>query len=135
MNVPLGDLNPKFLRYGTRREMGTFRQPDGSDVTRMHDQVYLTHVDRIEDAQGVQFLCPKCFVANGGAVGTHRVICWSRSRGVPDDANPAPGRWKLDGTGLHDLTLNGDPGSRSVKLTGDGCQWHGYITNGEATDA
>lgn len=86
------------------------------------------------EAQGLLFLCPKCFVANGGAVGTHSVICWSRSAGVSDDEPPKPGRWTWHGTGFEDLTLESDPpgGSRSVLLTG-GCGWHGFITNGEVT--
>ena len=85
-------------------------------------------------AQGVEFLCPVCFVKNGGKTGTHRVICWSRSRGVPDDLNPKPGRWTLEGTGYNDLTLNGDPPSsaRSVRLSSP-CGWHGFVTNGEVT--
>jgi hypothetical protein len=91
-------------------------------------------VGRIEDAQGISFLCPKCFAANGGAVGTHSVICWSQSRGAPDAAVPGPGRWRMDGTGLHDFTLNADPprSARSVALNG-GCAWHGFVTNGDAT--
>lgn len=96
--------------------------------------VNLPYVDRLEDAQGISFLCPACFVKNGGKVGTHQVICWSRSRGVPEDARPGPGRWKLVGTSIDDLTLDADPPStqRSVQLTG-GCNWHGHITNGEVT--
>lgn len=93
-------------------------------------------MDNINDAHGVEFLCPKCFAANSGPVGTHAVICWSRSRGVPDEADPKPGRWTLEGTGMHDLTLNGDAvgggGARSVLLT-SGCAWHGFVTNGEVT--
>lgn len=94
---------------------------------------YQVPVDVIEQAQGVRFLCPKCFAANGGKVGTHGVVCWSRSRGVPDEAHPQPGRWKLDGTSLDDLTLNADAPSvaRSVQLIG-GCEWHGHVTNGVA---
>lgn len=113
----LADLRPQFLRYVI----------EGGRVS-------YHHVDTIAEAQGVSFLCPKCFAANGGAAGTHLVICWSRSRGVPDDARPGPGRWLLNGTGYADLTLDGDGASRSVALTG-GCAWHGFITNGEATDA
>jgi hypothetical protein len=91
------------------------------------------HVDTIGEATGVSFLCPKCFGANGGRRGTHMVICWSRDRGTPDDLSPKPGRWSLVGTGLHDLTLEGEGGkSRSVLLTG-GCGWHGFVTNGEVT--
>lgn len=116
--VKLLDLDPSFLRY----------EPRGR-------KIYYREVGTIAEAQGIKFLCPKCFKANRGPVGTHSVICWSRSRGVPDKAKPGPGRWKLDGSGFHDLTLNGDPGSRSVLLEGAGCGWHGFITNGKVTDA
>lgn len=110
------DLKPKFLRYEERA-----------------DGIFFPYVDTIDAAQGVEFLCPKCFTANGGSVGTHAVICWSRSRGVPDHAEPRPGRWKMEGTGLNDLTLNADPPgtARSVQLLG-GCLWHGFVTDGEA---
>jgi hypothetical protein len=93
-------------------------------------------VETISEAHGIRFLCPKCFKANGGSVGTHSVICWSRSRGTPDDEPPLPGRWAIVGTGFEDLTLNADPpsGARSVALSG-GCQWHGFVTNGDVTDA
>lgn len=118
--MKLIELQPQFLRY----ERG------------VDDVVHMVHVDAIEQAQGITFLCPKCFAANGGTRGTHGVICWSRARGTPDDALPGPGRWKLDGTGYHDLSLNADPPAtaRSVLLTG-GCGWHGYVTAGEVTDA
>jgi hypothetical protein len=87
-------------------------------------------VDNIQDAHGIMFLCPKCFQANNGGVGTHSVICWFKGRGVSDDENPKPGRWEAVGTGLNDLTLKA--GSSSILLTG-GCQWHGFIRNGTAT--
>lgn len=111
------DLEPQFLCYEPHE-----------------DGIYFVPVQTIEQAQGVRFLCPKCFEINHGRSGTHQVICWSRSKGVPDEAHPAPGRWKLDGTGLHDLTLNADPPGtqRSVKLEG-GCEWHGHVTNGEVS--
>jgi hypothetical protein len=89
-------------------------------------------VDTLAEAQGVRFLCPKCFRDNGGNVGTHQVICWSAERGTPADATPGPGRWKMEGTGLEDLTLSGENGkSSSVWLTG-GCGYHGFIKNGLA---
>lgn len=115
--MKLSDLEPQFLRHERR---------DGSE--------FFCFVETIAEAQGIEFLCPKCFAANGGPVGTHAVICWSRSRGIPDDVSPKPGRWRLDGTSLNDLSLNADPPStaRSVLLTG-GCAWHGYITNGDVT--
>lgn len=143
--VRLTDLAPSFLRREARDEPCQAHKDNGylNDAQHVHTDdcwetrrgvVYLPYVDRIEDAQGVAFLCPKCFKANGGATGTHSVICWSRSRGIPDDAKPGPGRWLLVGSGLVDLTLNGDGGSRSVAVIG-GCAWHGFVTNGEVTDA
>lgn len=104
-------------------------------------------VEHIDEAQGLRFLCPKCYLANRGAIGTHSVICWSRSRGVADTETPGPGRWKIEGTAFHDLTLNADlpSGARSIDLTvrkprtaEDGpwtpsCGWHGFVTNGEVT--
>lgn len=115
--MKLAELEAEFLRYE--------RRGDG--------HTYLPKAEGIEQAQGVLFLCPKCFERNGGPRGTHSVICWSSSRGVPDFAEPKPGRWKLVGTGLHDLTLEAElpGGARSVQLLG-GCEWHGFVTNGEA---
>ncbi len=90
---------------------------------------------KMAGAQGVKFLCPKCFATNRGPVGTHSVICWSRSAGTPEEMQPGPGRWKMDGSGISDLTLNGDAigggGARSVLLT-SGCGWHGFINSGWA---
>ena len=117
----LTELEPQFLRLAREGELTS----DGRKFS---------WVDTLAEAQGIRFLCPLCFVTNQGPVGTHQVICWSRSRGVPDDETPNPGRWTLDGTGYDDLTLNGDPpgNARSVQLT-SGCKWHGHVTNGEVT--
>lgn len=112
MPLLLRELEPEWIRLS---EGGGFRR-----------------VDTIAEAQGVMFKCPKCFAANKGPAGTHMVICWSRSRGVPESASPGPGRWRLEGTCFHDLTLAADPPNkkRSVKLTG-GCGWHDHVTCGE----
>jgi hypothetical protein len=96
-------------------------------------QVSHGKVDKIEDAQGVMFLCPLCWRTNNGPRGTHMVLCWDGERGVPADAFPFPGRWKMVGTGLHDLTLDASPGkTRSVLLTA-GCRWHGFVTDGDTS--
>lgn len=106
--MKLVDLKPRFLRAPSERTRET--------------------VGGIEDAHGVQFQCPKCLSTDG-----HFIICWSRA--APAAMRPGPGRWILIGTSLEDLTLNAYPGTtRSVALIG-GCAWHGYITNGEVTDA
>lgn len=92
-------------------------------------------------AQGVMFQCPKC--AEGKERGeedgrrfVHSVICWFKTPigadPVPDDAFPKPGRWNPSGTSLDDLTFV-EPGAVSVLLTGEGCGWHGFVRNGEAT--
>lgn len=115
--MKLTELQPKFLRHELR--------VDGE---------YHVRVDSIDQATGIMFLCPKCFAEKDGPRGVHSVICWSRSRGTPDSAQPNPGRWAMVGTSFDDLTLNADPPAtaRSVVLLGD-CGWHGFITNGEVT--
>ena len=113
--MKLRDLEPTFVKVTS---------PNGS---------YQCDVPMAE-AQGVDFLCPRCFLANSGPVGTHHILCWSRSRGAPDDILPRPGRWALVGTSLDDLTLDSDPPgtARSVQIT-SGCCAHFYVTNGEVT--
>lgn len=136
----LVDLEPQFLRY----EMQEHDQATSAIIREPGKYPVFVSVPTIAEAQGVEFLCPKCFVTKGGPIGTHAVICWSSSAGVPDDAQPGPGRWKLVGTGFADLTLAEEPGkSRSVALNCEclepdgskGPGWHGYITGGEATNA
>lgn len=130
------DLEPQFRRLDQRPESWTEAPPGEPDRVVHGLRSYHVAVHSIADAQGVEFLCPKCFADNNGPVGTHMVMLWSRSRGVPDDATPGPGRWTLHGTSYADLTVHGDPvgNPRSVQLNG-GCGWHGFITNGEVTNA
>ena len=112
----LRDLDAEFICSGLFN----------SEVSGFH------RVETMTEAQGIIFLCPKCFAANGGRVGTHAVICWSRSRGAPEDFSPLPGRWALAGTGIDDLSLNVDSGCEkdSVQLIG-GCNAHYLVKNGD----
>jgi len=90
------------------------------------------YTEDFSEAEGVWFACPACFAKNGGLAGTHYICCWSPK--VPLGVSPGPGRWEMHGTGIHDLTLEGDSArqkSRSVHLTGAGCGAHFYVTNGE----
>ncbi len=87
-------------------------------------------VPTLAEADGLMFLCPKCFAANNGHVGTHMVLCWFEGK-VPDDLDPKPGRWNPVGTGLDDLTFVAGKKSNSVLLIG-GCDWHGFVANGGA---
>lgn len=93
------------------------------------DSHHFRFVDSIGDADGVEFLCPKCFAANAGPIGTHAVICWSPS--VPQDTSPTPGRWEMKGAGIEDLTLVA--GSSSVLLKG-GCAAHFFVRDGAIVD-
>jgi hypothetical protein len=121
--VRLRELEPQFARREIRP---CSPGPDCSVVSPHTEHEYWVPVDAIAEADGVQFLCPKCFIANGGDVGTHSIMCW-RPR-VPADVDPKPGRWELDGTGLDDLTLRA--GSSSILLSGPGCGAHFFIRNG-----
>ena len=129
MNIRLVDLDPQFMRRELKQVDPTVfvdgvLHPSGTAE-------YWPKVDRLEDAHGIRFLCPKCFEANGGAVGTHSVICWFEDR-VPDDVQLGPGRWKPTGTGFEDLSFVPGKRSNSVLLIG-GCAWHGFVTNGAVT--
>lgn len=91
-------------------------------------RITLPFANQLADAHGIKFLCPLCVGESH-----HSVICWFEGR-VPDEAQPGPGRWTPQGTGFDDLTFV--PGA-SIKATSialhGGCNWHGFITNGEAS--
>ena len=91
--------------------------------------VIYPHVDTIEEAKGIRYLCPKCFAANGGSVNTHRMV--NMTPAVGQEFRPTPGRWNFAGTGLDDLSLVA--GSSSIAVTG-GCEAHYWITNGRIAD-
>lgn len=94
---------------------------------------YVAAVSTLAAAHGISFLCPKCYHANGGKIGTHSVTCWFEGC-VPDNANPGPGRWTPAGSGISDLTFvpSAAQPRTSVLLTG-GCKWHGHVVGGHAT--
>lgn len=107
------------------------------DVTQ-HEEV-----DTLTEAQGIMFQCPKCASEPGhgpgtglpdgiGCRGVHYVLCWFEDRGIPDTANPKPGRWNPTGTSLDDLSFVPGKKSHSIQLLG-ACNWHGFVTNGDAT--
>jgi len=127
-------LKPQFYRYELQPDNWIEQLPDGTRRPVSGLRGLYVRVNGIQDAMGIMYLCPRCFTANDGRVGTHQILNWSKTAGTPDDADPK-GRWVLRGTGYDDLTLDAEPGrTRSVLLIG-GCAWHGYITNGEVTDA
>jgi hypothetical protein len=104
------DLEPQFVRKTAEGWTESSDGPSGAD--------------------GVRFLCPKCFLQNNGPVGTHSVLCWAPH--MSDNLEPKPGRWLPVGTGLVDLSLVACP--TSVQL-GSGCKAHFIVANGEVTFA
>lgn len=99
-------------------------------LKRIDDRSYRSEGVPFAEADGILFLCPKCFIANNGPVGTHSVLCWRPH--VPQTMSPKPGRWDFQGTSVEDLTLVA--GSSSVLLTG-GCCAHFFVRNGEIVGA
>lgn len=94
-------------------------------VKRISDHEFFT-VENLILADGICFLCPKCFQEKGDSKGVHSIICWAPN--VPQTTSPTPGRWEMLGTGFEDLELKA--GSSSVLLDG-GCRAHFFIRNGE----
>lgn len=101
------DLEPQFIRREER-----------------HDGIYHPYVDDLRTAQGIMFMCPKCYEANLGPIGTHAILCWFSNRDVPDFISPFNGRWNVGGKSYADLSL-----TPSIRLTA-GCMWHGFVLNG-----
>lgn len=92
-----------------------------------------SRVETLAEADGVEFLCPKCFRSNKNSrVGVHTIICWFVGK-VPNWLSPGPGRWIPSGTSLEDLTFvkDKDHPRCSVQLLA-GCKWHGFVANGGA---
>lgn len=139
----LRDLEAVFLRREVRDEERTFIKPeiwavrkdgpwtDSDIMTGIRPCVFHVPVETLDAADGIEFLCPKCFAACGGKIGCHMVICWFENK-VSDDAEPKPGRWWPTGTGLDALSFVPHSHSNSVLLLG-GCGWHGFVTLGDAT--
>lgn len=136
--MKLTELEPQFYRYETRVEeytvvVGdplTWKEGDPTQqVTRPRQ--YKIPVETLAEAQGVCFLCPVCFVTNGGRIGTHLCEVTFEGRGAEPTQGTqnerGPVRWTVAGTGVDDLTT-----TPSILLLG-GCGWHGYITAGEVT--
>lgn len=126
------DLDPKWVNYAEGG--GIWERGDVHSHVAYHpdsegDVDAPASTTDFASADGVMFLCPACFVKNGGAVGTEEVCIWFAGRSnVPADAVPGPGRWTASGTSFDDLTL-----TPSVNV--DHEHWHGFLRAGEVTHA
>lgn len=99
-------------------------------VTRTENG-FLEHDDFADVVDGLFFLCPACFAANGNSnVGTHSVLCWQPH--IPQDVNPVPGRWSISvppgQASYENVTLVA--GSSSVWLQGSKCGAHFFVRAG-----
>ncbi len=137
--MTLLELDPRFVRYETRPtecnivdgDETTWQERGCPTVCVTEPREFTIPVGSLGEAQGVEFLCPKCYVENGGRVGTHLCAVTFHGRGaLPEQGShngERPTRWSVSGNGMADLTL-----SPSIQLIG-GCAWHGHVTNGSIT--
>ena len=137
--MKLIDLEPEFERWfkGIADEHLGQTLPDGTIQWGGFETDYIAHPDNLAEAQGLCFLCPKCFLeaekvrAAGGRMGVHSVEISFAGRGLQDDQGmrnkDGPVRWQVSGTGFDDLTVT----PSILVLTG--CGYHGFITNGEVS--
>jgi hypothetical protein len=96
----------------------TLRDLEATFIQRTDDG--WRHVDAIAKADGLHFLCPKCFRDNKGAIGTHVIVCWSPKIAAGMGHGIEPGRWYLRGNSLDDLSL----------VAGSSSGAHFFVTNG-----
>lgn len=128
------DLEPCFIVYVERMEnrerlkhgVSPTNYTDADFEMREEMQQYLHEVDTLAEAQGITFLCPKCYGVNGGCIGTHEVQVTFRDRGVLDhqgahNTDGRPTRWAVSGMGFDDIVIQ-----PSILLQG-GCGWHGFV--------
>jgi hypothetical protein len=131
------DLDPQFVKIEYKVETWTRGKPDGSTEQVTEPREYHEPVPSTAGADGIFFLCPKCYVTNNGNMGTHGVICWQPH--VSQTVLPIPGRWSFRGAGYHDLTLVADSSSillacKCKSKPGEPpctcCKAHFFIRNG-----
>ncbi len=128
----LAALEARFLRHERRpaTEEHLRLNPPGSPGYRDH-QDWFVPAGTFAEAHGVKFLCPKSFAADGGPRGSHSVYIWFEGSPVPPEIGRNKEgqtvRWRASGTSLDDLTL-----TPSIQEEDDACQWHGFVTNGNA---
>lgn len=129
--MKLADLEARFVdhRVELADEHHGRPMPDGTTQWGGFPVDVLHYQEPLEGAEGVSFLCPKCFEANGGPKGTHSVLVFFDGADLPPDlgrnARGETVRWRATGKQIEDLTL-----SPSIQLIG-GCAWHGFVTHGE----
>lgn len=123
------DLQPQFLRHFVADASPNHGRtlPDGAIQWGGFPVDYFNKSDDgPAGADGIEFLCPKCFIENGGPAGTHRIHVHFAEGKTPAtiglNSEGQTVRWSVRGTGYNDLVI-----SPSILLQGPGCGWHGFI--------
>lgn len=117
--MKLRDLEAFFTKYHERAV-----PPDQYFEGVMHTsgvQRSFHRVDTLEEADGVWFICPKCFAAD-----RHRVKVGFHGKATPGtyghNSKGEPVLWTVaGGTSLDDLQL-----TPSIQIEGC-CNWHGFV--------
>lgn len=135
----LRTLEGQLLRC--RFEISTEKDEQGRFVHRGSDgdiemwsqeptRTLFEHVDRVADAHGVSFLCPKSFEKNGGNKGTHSVYIFFK--GSPHAGRNTAGEevlWTVvGGSSIDDLQLSPSILEQDAGMPPQHqCNWHGFI--------
>lgn len=118
----LSDLQPQVKRILFQPYL--YMSVDGPKTIEDYPHYYPAM--SLEEADGIWFLCPKCFKDNSGPEGTHAIACW-RPRVPQHEHMTGPGRWEFVGSSFEDLSLFSNP--TSVKVEG-GCNAHFTVEKG-----
>jgi len=89
------------------------------------------HVETLAEADGVWFLCPKCYVKNGGVLGTHMIAIGFADRdclpgSYSQDRNGVDTRWNVSGADIDSLTLTPSIDLSQPEIVSC-CGWHGFV--------
>ena len=130
-------LRCKIERTEEKDDQGrwVWRDSDGqigmwSAVGGKNERTVFEHVERVADAHGVRFLCPKSFSKNGGPKGTHSVyIFFTGSPYAGHNSDGKEVRWQVvGGTTLNDLQLSPSILEQDEELSSERrCGWHGFV--------
>lgn len=125
--MKLAELKPQFFRHAVEAagpELGR-PMPDGTTQWGGFPTDVFHNTDNLAEADGITFLCPKCFASNAGPIGTHSIMIFFEGGKAPPhlgtNKDGQTVRWRVTGTGYGDLVT-----VPSI-LQQAGCQWHGYI--------
>ena len=124
MYYPLDQLDAHFLKWAVAIADENHGRilPDGTMQWGGFEVDTFQCVDKLSDADGIYFECPKCH----GTHTSHGIHVYFKGKNVPErlgkNSKGETVRWSAEGTGLHDLVLR-----PSILLEGPGCEWHGFV--------